>query len=252
MTDDETAAYWSEVAGVWSGLWGAVSEPARAAIIAAARIGPGTRVLDVGCGGGEFVAQLTALGADASGIDPAAEMVRLARERNPGADIREGVAESLPWGGGAFDAVTAVNALQFAEDTFDALGEFARVAVPGGCIAIANWAERAQNQLDELELAVAGGEEHMIPDGELRLPGGLEALLTEAGFEVIDAGLVDAPWSLPDRVALVRGVLMGADDATIDELAPELLTAAEPFRTADGGYLLRNAFRYAVARTPQH
>lgn len=242
---------WTDVADIWAELWEPISLPARDAIIAAAGIDPGTRVLDVGCGSGAFIAQLHALGALAAGVDPAPHMVELAQRRTPNADIRLGGAESLPWSDASFEVVTAVNALQFADDTMDALGEFARVAVQGGRIAIANWAEGSRNDLDVIERAVAASDDSELPpDGDLRHEGGLDALLVEAGFALVASGLVETPWSLADDDALVRGILMGEDPSTIDRLADVVIRSAHPFRTSDGGYLLRNAFRYAVARRP--
>jgi trans-aconitate methyltransferase len=62
-----------------------------------ADICPGMRVVDIGCGPGGLTVELTSrVGADnVAGIDPAAQFVAACRERNPGADIREGVAEDL-------------------------------------------------------------------------------------------------------------------------------------------------------------
>ncbi|WP_232665330.1 class I SAM-dependent methyltransferase [Pseudonocardia sp. TRM90224] len=242
---------WSAVADVWDELWGRFAEPAWAVVLEAAGVGAGSRVLDVGCGSGNFLAFAAAAGAEVAGVDPAPHMVRLARARVPGADIREGTAEPLPWPDGTFDLVTAFNALQFAEDTFDALAEFGRVARPAGLVAIVNWAEAARNDLDTIEAAVAAAAgEEVRPGGELREPGGLEGVLREAGFEVVAAGLVEVPWAVADDETLVRGVLMGEDDEGIAAAAPAVVAAAEPFRTADGGYRTVNAFRFAVGRTP--
>lgn len=250
--DGAEADRWSGVADTWSELWGSFSEPARAAIIFATGIRPGTRVLDVGSGAGQFVEQLERLGAVAAGIDPAPAMVNLAQRRVPGSDIRAGDAEHLPWPDRSFDVVTAVNALQFAEDTVDALTEFERVAVSGGFVAISNWAERARNDLDVIEQAIAAADgEDLRPDGDLRPAGGVEAVLAEAGLQVTESGLVATPWEVPDDETLVRGVLMGEDPTTIERLAPVVIDSAQPFRTASGGYRLMNAFRYAVARRPR-
>jgi hypothetical protein len=60
---------------------------------------------------------------------------------------------------------------------------------------------------------------------------------------------VVAPWEARDDDALVRGVLLGEDAAGIAASRQAVLAAARPFRTADGGYRLVNAFRCAVART---
>jgi SAM-dependent methyltransferase len=241
---------WSEIAARWSELRGEFARPVWDAVVAATGIGPGSRVLDVGCGSGELLAHLARLGASPAGIDPAPGMVELARARLPVADVRLGPAQPLPWPDGSFDVVTAVNALQFAGDPLDALAELARVTVPGGRVAVANWAERERNDLDTIEAAVAtaAGEEP-LPDGDLRQPGGLEQLLADAGLAGVSAGLVEVPWEASDD-ALARGVLLGEDPATISARAPAVLAAARPFRTAVGGYRLVNSFRWAAGRTP--
>ncbi|MFF1571479.1 class I SAM-dependent methyltransferase [Leifsonia sp. NPDC058292] len=241
---------WSSVAVDWSALWGRLADPARDAVVAATSIGPATRVLDVGCGSGEFLALVERAGGHPSGIDPAPGMLALARAAVPAADVRQGRAERLPWPDASFDVVTAFNALQFADDTVEALGELMRVTVPGGYVAVANWAERERNDIDAIEAAVveADGEEP-TPDGDLRPAGGLESLFEEAGLPLVSAGLVDVVWAVADDDALVRGALLGEDEAVRASLAPVVLAAARPFRD-DGGYRLRNAFRLAIGRLP--
>lgn len=242
---------WSAVAGEWADLWGAFADPVRAVLLDATRTGPGTRLLDVGCGSGELLALALARGAGAFGADPAATMVRLARTRAPGADVRVAGAAALPWPDASADVTTAVNALELTGDPAGVLPELVRVTAPGGLVAVATWAEGARNDLDAVEAAVARAvDDEPGPDGDLRLPGGLERLLAAAGLTVEAAGLVPAPWEAADADALVRGVLLGEDAATQAELTPTVIGAAAGFRTADGRYVLRNTFRYAVARTP--
>jgi SAM-dependent methyltransferase len=242
---------WSAVAEGWAELWGGYAEPAWQAILDACGAGPGTRLLDVGCGSGDLLAYAAARGLTVAGIDPAPGMVDYARARLPAADIRAGSAEHLPWPDGHFGLAVSINALQFADDTLEALAEMVRVTTPGGHLAVANWAEAAQNDINVLEEAVAhaAGEDPM-PDGELRQPGGLERLLTEGGLDVVSAGLVPLPWRASGDDTLVRGVLLGEDPATMAARAPVVLAAARGYRTEDGRYHLVNAFRYAVGRRP--
>jgi SAM-dependent methyltransferase len=239
---------WSSVAVEWATLWGSFSDPARLALIEGSGIGPGSRVLDVGCGSGEFLAMLRRAGAVIAGTDPAPGMLELARRGNPTADIRPGSAEALPWPDDTFDVVTAVNSLQFADSTHDALAEAIRVSVPGGAIAVANWAQGELNDLNTIEAAVARADgEELPPDGELRQAGGLEALFRDAGLEVGATGLVEVPWDAPDDDTLVAGVLLG-EPAEREEFGRVVIAAAQPFRTASGAYRLVNRFRYAVGR----
>ena len=93
----------------------------------AAGVGPGTRVLDVGCGSGLTLVLAAQRGATPSGLDISPGLLGIARERLPAADLREGDMESLPHRDAAFDAVVGVNAFQFAGDPRRALREAARV-----------------------------------------------------------------------------------------------------------------------------
>jgi SAM-dependent methyltransferase len=247
MVDGADTAGWSDVALGWAELWGAFAQPAQDALVAACGIAPGSRVLDVGCGSGEFLARLRAVGAEPTGADPAPAMVAAASVH---AFVVQADAEDLPFDAGLFDVVTAVNALQFAGDTTAALQESARVLAPGGRIGVANWAEASRNDIDVIERAVAEAfEDEQLPDGPLRAEGGIERAMQEAGLDVVSSGIVDVPWRAPDAATLVRGILLGEDASTLAELHHVVVGAAAPFRTADGGYLLRNAFRWAVAVT---
>ncbi|WP_211247896.1 class I SAM-dependent methyltransferase [Cryptosporangium arvum] len=207
----------------------------------ATAVGPGSRVLDVGCGSGEFLTELAGRGVRVAGVDPADGMVHLARRAAPEADVRLADAESLPWPDGEFDVVTAINALQFADDPDAAAAELLRVAAPGGWVAVANWAERSGNELDAIDAAL--NDEPGI-DGELRLPDGLAELLADVGADVVESGLIDVPFEVPDENALVAAILFGEDP----DSAPLVVEAARPFRTESGGYRFHNRFRYALAR----
>ncbi|MFC8597160.1 class I SAM-dependent methyltransferase [Isoptericola sp. NPDC057191] len=247
--DEGTDDVWSAVADGWAELWGAVAAPVWGPLLTATGVGPGTRVLDVGCGTGELLERAARDGAEATGVDLAPAMVRHARERVPAATVRVGAAERLPFRAGVFDVILAVNALQLVEDAGAALAELVRVLAPGGRVGLAGWAEGARNDLDVVERAVAAAYEEDPPvDGPLRAPGGFETALRAAGLDVVGSGVTDVAWCPADADGLVRGVLLGEDPATQAELAPAVIAAAAPFRAAGGGYRLAGAFRWAVAR----
>jgi SAM-dependent methyltransferase len=111
------------------------------ALADAAGVQAGMRVLDVGCGPGGLTAELAArVGAErVAGIDPAPQFAAACRERNPGADVREGVAEQLPWGDGDFDAALSSLVVAFMRDADAGLREMARVTRPGGTVAACMW-----------------------------------------------------------------------------------------------------------------
>src|SRR3954452_23664783 len=114
---------WSAAAEGWSGLWSSCADPAQRALLDAAGVGPGTRLLDVGCGSGELLDLASPRGAEGAGVDPAPGMRWRPAARVRHAEVRRGDAEHLPWPDGSFDVVLAVNALQFADDTRTALLE---------------------------------------------------------------------------------------------------------------------------------
>ena len=106
-----------------------------------AGVGPGQRVLDVGCGPGALTAELTGrAGADAvSAVEPSASFAAAARDRLPGVDIRRAAAEQLPFPDDAFDAALAQLVVHFMADPVTGLREMGRVTRPGGVVAACVW-----------------------------------------------------------------------------------------------------------------
>lgn len=242
---------WTALADDWAAAWGGFAAPARAALLDAAGVGTGTRLLDVGCGTGELLADAAARGAAVAGADVAPGMVARARRAAPGADLRVADAEDLPWPDGAFAVVAAVNMLHLADDPAAAVAEAARVLAPGGLLAVCGWAERGRCELDAVEAALAADDgDEPGPEGPLRREEPVRTLLTGAGLVVEHAALVDVPWTAADGDALVRGLLLGEDTAGLADRGPVVRAAAAPFRAADGSYRFRNAFRLVLARRP--
>lgn len=107
----------------------------------AAGVTAGMRVLDVGCGPGGLTSELSRrVGShNVAAIDPAAQFVAACRERNPDADIEQGVAEQLPWPDGEFDAALSCLVIAFMSDPDGGVREMARVTRPGGTVAACMW-----------------------------------------------------------------------------------------------------------------
>lgn len=90
----------------------------------------GLEVLDIACGMGQWLGEMAQRGGRLAGIDISSRAVAQCRGRFPGADIREGVAESLPFDDGRFDLVTCLGSLEHFLDQPKALREMRRVAKP--------------------------------------------------------------------------------------------------------------------------
>jgi SAM-dependent methyltransferase len=96
----------------------------------AAGLAPGDRALDVGCGPGMLLAELSQrLGTDAvAGVDPSPPFVEAARAALPSADIRVAAAEQLPFEPNAFDVVLSQLVVNFMQDAETGVAEMRRVA----------------------------------------------------------------------------------------------------------------------------
>lgn len=112
-----------------------------AALVDAAGIDSGMRVLDVGCGPGGLTAVLvTRVGAsNVAAIDPAPQFAAACQVRHPGTDVRTGVAEDLPWPDNEFDAALSSLVIGFMTDPDLGIREMARVTRPGGVVAACMW-----------------------------------------------------------------------------------------------------------------
>jgi ubiquinone/menaquinone biosynthesis C-methylase UbiE len=143
-------------------------------VLAALELGPGDRLLDVGCGGGVFLRRALETGCEAVGLDHSPEMVALARATS-GAHVVEGRAEELPFADGEFTAVSCLVAFFFLDDPVRVLREMRRVLEPGrGRVAIFTTPPEAKGTpAAPYPLATRG---HFYTDAEL------EALPPAAGF----------------------------------------------------------------------
>jgi SAM-dependent methyltransferase len=163
-----------------------------------AGIASGMRVVDVGCGPGGLATELaTRVGAEnVAAIDPAPQFAEACRERHPGADVRVGVAEELPWEDGTFDAALSSLVVGFMKDADRGVGEMARVTKSGGAVAACMWdiAGGGMKMLSMFWRAV----QRLDPsaEGERRMAGTVEGDLAErferAGLEDVVASSLKA------------------------------------------------------------
>jgi SAM-dependent methyltransferase len=248
---------WGAAPREWAEMQEPLHTPLYAAMLNATAVRQGTRLLDVGCGGGVASRLAAERGAEVSGLDAAAGLLAFARQRVPTGDFRVGDMESLPFADNAFDVVFAANSLQFAGNAPAALGEFGRVCVAGGRV-VAGLFGPPQKVASATIMKAVGDLMPTPPPGAgpfaLSAPGKLEGLLAEAGFTVLESSEVDCPFSYADFATCWRALSSAGPFQGILKTLGESRTksamrsAVEPFQRADGSILIQpNVLKYVVA-----
>ena len=157
----------------------------------------GMSVLDVGCGPGGLTLELASrVGTEnVAAIDPAPQFAAACRERNPGADVRVGVAEELPWPDASFDAALCALVVAFMQDADRGVREMGRVTRPGGAVAACMW-DIAGGGMTMLSTFWAAAR-RLDPDavGERNRPGVTEGdlgdLFRRAGLHDVVEGVLE-------------------------------------------------------------
>ena len=104
-------------------------------VLGLAGLAPGMRVLDAGCGNGEYLRALAGYPVRAAGCDLSAGMLRAV----PHPALFCADVAALPVRDGSFDVVLAVHMLYHVPDRQAAVRELRRVLAPAGvCIAVTN------------------------------------------------------------------------------------------------------------------
>lgn len=98
----------------------------------------GLRMADVGCGDAGLPIAFAEVGARAAGLEISEASVARGRlraeEHGVAVDLRQGVAEALPWSDASLDLVVLDNVLEHVQDRERTLAEIRRVLVPGGLL----------------------------------------------------------------------------------------------------------------------
>jgi ubiquinone/menaquinone biosynthesis C-methylase UbiE len=159
-------------------------------LVALAGIRPGERVLDVGCGPGRLAIMAgVAVGptGEVCGIDPAPEMVELARRKatQAGAPVRfeVGVIEAMPYPSDHFDVVLSSLMLHHLPDSLKrhGLAEVHRVLKPAGRFVAVDFGATPSGGIGHLfcVLRLRTGFDHVAR---------LQEMLGGAGFDELEFG----------------------------------------------------------------
>ena len=152
---------------------------------------PGMRVLDLGCGAGEFTVALAALGAEVIGAEVAETAILAAQRLHPDGDFRLVPFDGeLPFEDGAFEVVWASEVIEHVADTHRWLTEIRRVLTPAGRLLITTPAH------GRLRLLVGGIERYSPPLGDhlhLYSRRSLREVLNDLGFTSISIRSTGGP-----------------------------------------------------------
>ncbi len=177
-----------------------------------ARIQPGDKVLDVGCGTGPLameVAPRVGTTGRVFGIDPGDQQIARARlkaaRHNLSIEFQVGVIEHLNFPDQTFDAVLSTIMMHHLSDTLkrQGLAEIARVLKPGGRLVIADFAQASLGQRPEER-----------PTQPVRFGAGgsriqdLAALVKDAGFSQLETEDMPLP-RFPAHSAGFAGFVSG-------------------------------------------
>lgn len=260
-----TASQWGELFGArardWAETWegpAGYGRPAYEFVLEEAAIGPGTSVLDVGCGAGRFARMAADLRAEVAGLDAADGLVEIAAEQVPESDFRVGDIEDLLWSDDTFTVVTAFNALQFARDKGGAVQEMARVATSAVAIAVPASAETsgiAQVYAPVFPLFPQQALADLKQTGifALSAPGLLDGLLEKASLATGVDEQVDCPVTFTDIDEALRAFLgagptiLAVRESGHEAVANALREGLVAFTRDDGSIVLPAAYRVVIA-----
>ncbi|HWH93863.1 MAG TPA: class I SAM-dependent methyltransferase [Baekduia sp.] len=221
---------------------------------------PGQRVLDIGCGSGAFLALAAGRGAHVCGLDASDALLERARDRVPAAELLQGDMNALPFADDTFDVVTGFNAFFFAQDMAGALREAARVARGRGSVLIQVFGPPERCDLEAAKAVIRPFLPPPPPGAaaapELWRPGALEAAATAAGLT--PASTFDVRYTMDYADAETLGRLLVAPAGVARLAGPEreprlraaIVAALASRRRDDGSYRLTNESHCLVATAP--
>ena len=169
-----------------------------------------SRLLDIGCGTGDYLATMAKRGWQCLGCDVSGPALSLARRKVPNATLYHGRTEDLPFQPNSFEAVSLWHALEHLEDPPGVLRYIHDLLVPGGTMII------AVPNIDSWEARVLG--KRWV---EIDIPGHLHffsrttlsALLERMGFECVRVRPQIHPSTVSDSLGFFLDDLLGVKRA---------------------------------------
>ncbi len=206
----EAAPAWK----TWDPQLVSMTHAATGAILAAAQVGPGMRVLDVAGGTGEpglALAQQVGPTGQVTITDVSGAMLSTARDKATqqglsNIRIEEANAEQLPYPDASFDRVTCRFGAMFFANLPQALAEIRRVLIPAGRATFTVWGPLERNPFFLTGRAIFSKHVQLPPPPpdapelagfRLAEPGTVTTALTAAGFTHVREETRVLPWPFP-------------------------------------------------------
>ncbi|WP_336980885.1 class I SAM-dependent methyltransferase [Altererythrobacter fulvus] len=184
---------------------------------------PMTRMLDAGCGAGEFAIRLAARhpGLQAIGVDISEELIEEARSRAAGvADVGficDDVARFRPDDGALFDLIVARHVVMFFDDPQAVLGHLASLTEGGGRLIFSCFRSNEENGWIADILA-------LLPERfQVRLRAGQPGPLAFADRQWVEHLLARSGWTQAVFEPFDYGMAVGAGSDPLDDAVSYLL-----------------------------
>jgi 2-polyprenyl-6-hydroxyphenyl methylase/3-demethylubiquinone-9 3-methyltransferase len=172
----------------------------------------GSRVLDIGSGGGFLTKELSDAGYEVTGIDPEMSAVSEAAEHVT-ASFVVAVGEKLPFADDSFDSVVCSEVLEHVEDPGAVLAEASRVLRPGGVFVVSLPNRTLLSRLVLIDIAQRNRFTRVLPHdlhdwNRFIGPKDLDALARRRGLELQDVqGVSIRVRDLPSAIRAMVGLL---------------------------------------------
>jgi ubiquinone/menaquinone biosynthesis C-methylase UbiE len=241
---------WQEKASAYDDFAGQVTVQAMDALLDAAGVAAGTRLLDVASGPGYGAGAAAARGAKAIGVDFAEAMVGEAIKNFPGAEFQLGDGENLSFEDGSFDAVICPFGLLHMPEPDKAVLEAFRVLVSGSRYAFSVWTTPDTHEFFALVISAIQAHGNMDvplppapPIFRFSDPEECKAVLENAGFVDTDVKEISPIWKATSGQQVLDMIYKGTvrTAAMLEYQAPEaleeihndILKGAEAYKTGD-------------------
>jgi SAM-dependent methyltransferase len=261
----------------WSEIQERMLVPLYETVYERLEVGPGTRLLGLGCGSGLALVMAASRGATVTGVDHSSpERLTLARERllpdawgaraRAGARLVEGSPADAGAASGAetpaYTLVTAFEPIGCLAGDSEGLGGLVQAAMPlaerGAPVVLAGWGPPERCTTSSVLRVATRLADPLRSAGSWRpaLRDDLEEVAQRAGLRPDGSGRVACPFGYADGDSAVRGLLStglfdaavaATDQAQVDK---ELSEALHPYVRRDGTVWMPNVFRYLIARVP--